>query len=51
MGGVGIKKLMVIVSSAIADLILVSMNPKWVKKWQDDSIEEIVDEELEDEDN
>ncbi len=41
-GGVGLKKLIAIVGTAIGLIILVSMIPKWVKQWQEDEIEEIV---------
>lgn len=44
-GGVGLKKLMLIVGTAVALIILVSMIPKWVKQWQAEEIEEIVEDE------
>lgn len=44
-GGVGLRKLVLIVGSAVAVIILVSMLPKWIRKWQDEEIEEIVEEE------
>lgn len=44
-GGIGLRKLVLVVGSAIALIILVSMLPKWIRKWQDEEIEEIVEEE------
>jgi len=42
-GGVELKKLIAIVGTAVGLIILVSMIPKWVKQWQEDEIEEIVE--------
>ncbi len=42
-GGIGLKKLIAIVGTAIALIILVSMIPKWVKKWMDGEIDELVE--------
>lgn len=46
-GGVGLKKLVAIVGTAIGLIVLVSMIPKWVRQYQDETVEEIIEEEPE----